>query len=120
MKAYQAKPCAECPWRTDVAPGQFPPKRFIALAETAYDMALVQFACHKSKRLDIGCAGFVLRGSLHNLGMRFALRDGRLDIDSVSDGGCPLHSNYRSMAIANGVREDHPTLRLCRDDAARE
>ncbi len=69
LKAFMKKPCAECPWRTDVCTGRFPADRFRILAPTAYDMNMVQFACHKSPEgEEVGCAGYVLRGSLHNIG----------------------------------------------------
>ncbi len=62
MKTYQTKPCTECPWRRDVAPGQFPAERFRDLAETAHDMSQVQFACHKSPEGgEFGCAGIGCR-----------------------------------------------------------
>jgi len=115
MKAYQTSPCAECPWRTDVVPGQFPPERFRDLAETAYDMAEVQFACHKSPEgREFGCAGFVLRGATHNLGARLAARSGRLRTQEIASP-VALHPSYRVMAIVNGVDPDDPTLSPCRD-----
>jgi len=113
MKAYQTKPCAECPWRTDVAPGQFPAERFRDLAATAHDMAQVQFACHKSPEgSEFGCAGFALRGAAHNLGARLAARAGRLE---AIESPYPLHDSYRAMAVANGVAPDDPALAACRD-----
>lgn len=116
MKLYQRQPCSECPWRVDVSPGQFPPSRYIALAPTSYDMALVQFACHKSAEgAEIGCAGFVLAGATHNLGARLAARAGRLDPAQVRSEH-ELHPHFRAMAVANGVPADHPALRRCRDD----
>jgi len=116
VKTYQTRPFAECPWRLDVAPGQFPPERFAALAHTAYDMSLGQFACHKSPEGgEFGCAGFVLRGAVHNLGARLAMHRGVLDPDAVTSD-VPLHPNYRAMAIAHGVDPDDPVLRACRDD----
>ena len=79
MKLYQTRPCAECPWRRDISPGQFPAERFIILACTAYDMNLTQFACHKSPEgAEFGCAGFLLRGATHNLGTRLAIRAGKV------------------------------------------
>lgn len=113
MKLYQTRPCLECPWRCDVPPGQFPPERFIALAETAYDRALVQFGCHLLD--DVGCAGFVLRGAEHNLGARLAICYGRLDPRAADDGGLLLYQDYRAMAVANGVPPDHPALKPCRE-----
>lgn len=114
MSTYMTKPCAECPWRTDVSPGRFSPERFIALARTAYDMATTQFACHKSPEgAEVGCAGFVLRGATHNLGARLSARRGDLDPRDVTSP-YPLHADYRAMAIANGVDPDHPALQPCR------
>jgi hypothetical protein len=116
VKLYQTKPCAECPWRTDVAPGRFPPSRFIDLAKTAYDNAIEQFACHKSPEgQEFGCAGFLLNGALFNLGTRFSKSMGRVDPDEISSA-YPLYPNYRAMAVANGVPEDHPALVGCRSD----
>jgi hypothetical protein len=114
MKNYAPAPCAECPWRTDVPPGRFPPARFIALAKTAYDMALEQFACHKAPdSRAFGCAGFVLRGATHNLGARLSINAQRLDPRAVSSP-FPLYCDYREMAVANGVEPDHPALAACR------
>lgn len=115
MKIYQTKPCTECPWRKDVAPGQFAPERFRHLAATAYDMSNIQFACHKSPEGgEFGCAGFVLRGAAHNLGARLAARAGRLRLAEVTSP-YPLHASYRDMAIANGVGPEDPSLSPCRD-----
>ncbi len=115
MKTYQTRPCAECPWRTDVARGQFAAERFRDLAATAYDMAVAQFACHKSPEGgEFGCAGFVMRGATHNLGARLAARAGRLRRGEI-DSPYPLHASYRAMAIANGVDPDDPVLAACRD-----
>lgn len=104
-------PCVECPWRTDVPVGKFPPERYIALAPTAYDLAGTVFACHMSKDGgEFACAGFILQSSAHNLMCRFARM--RFDVRSPY----PLFDNYRELAIANGVEEDEPALRNCRDD----
>lgn len=108
-------PCAECPWRRDVAPGKFPPERFEALASTAYDLAGTVFACHMSKEGgEFACAGFVLQSSAHNFRCRMA----RMPFDDVKSP-YPLFNTYREMAIANGVDEDDPSLRNCRDDGQR-
>ena len=112
----QVKPCVECPWRTDVPTGKFPPARFIALANTAYDMNLTQFACHKSPEgSEIACAGFLLVGAAHNLGVRWGIRTGKIDLDVVSSD-VRLFSSFRAMAVANGVPPQHPALHRCRDD----
>jgi hypothetical protein len=105
-------PCAECPWRTDVRTGKFPPERFIALANTAHDLSGRVFACHMSKEGgEFACAGFVLQQAAHNMACRMA----RMPFDDVTSQH-PLFETYREMAIANGVDEDHPELRHCRDD----
>lgn len=110
----QRRPCAECPWRTDVAPGQFGADRFQDLAGTAEDLSARIFACHKSVQgADVVCAGFLERGAMHNMAIRMAYARGvieRLD----RSGGLPLHADYRAMAIANGVAPDDPALRHCR------
>lgn len=114
---HAQRPCPECPWRQDVAPGRFPPERFVALAPTAYDRAFRLFACHKSPpRSEFACAGFLLRGATHNLTVRLAARAG-FDWNTVQAAGHPLFPNYRAMAVANGVPADHPALQECRDDA---
>jgi hypothetical protein len=115
---YPKKPCAECPWRTDVEPGAFTADRFRALANTAHDMAMSLFACHKSgdDRPTV-CAGFLLRGGRHNLTLRLAYARGEIVPEGVDDGGYPLFADYRAMAVANGVPADDPALRLCRGRA---
>lgn len=108
-----AKPCAECPWRRDVPPGQFEPERFRSLARTAYDMSSVLFQCHKSSdQRPTVCAGFLLRGALHNLAVRLAIS--REEIGSAEDGGYPMVADYREMAIRNGVDPDDTVLMPCR------
>lgn len=108
---HATMPCAECPWRTDVPAGKFPPERYIALAATAYDMAGKVFACHMSKEGgEFACAGFLLQSSAHNMACRMARQ--AFDVRS----SYPLFPTYRKMAIANGVPANHPALRNCRDD----
>lgn len=109
---YCKRPCAECPWRADVPLGKFKPARFIALAPTAYDMALTIFACHMSKdEKPVACAGFILMQGAHNFSLRMAGH--RFDVEA---NGAPLFPTYRAMAIANGVKARDPSLRHCRDD----
>ncbi len=111
---YRRRPCSDCPWRVD-AVGEFPAEAFRHSAGTAYDMSNRTFACHQSgvKKPAI-CAGFLLRGADHNLGIRFKRMQG-LITDDVEDGGHALHANYRAMAVANGVAPDDEVLRPCRD-----
>lgn len=108
-------PCAECPWRRDVPPGKFPPERFRALADCAYDMGRQVFACHMSKEgEEFACAGFLLQSAAHNLSVRLALARGdfRQDVNSPY----VLYATYREMAAANGVKRNDPALKQCRDD----
>lgn len=112
----QRRPCAECPWRVDVDPGQFPAERYRLLAATAYDLSYRIFACHKSiEGRDAVCAGFLERGADHNLAIRFAYMRRELELLDRS-GGLPLHPDYRAMAIANGVDPEDPILQPCRDE----
>lgn len=112
---YCKRPCAECPWRTDVPPGKFPASRFRALAGTAYDMARTIFACHMSKEGgEVTCAGYLIRQGAHNLTLRLAQQ--RFEVASDA----PLFPTYRAMAIANGVSPDDLSLRECRDDGQTE
>jgi hypothetical protein len=116
----QARPCKNCPWRLDATPGEFPIERYRQLASTAEDMSRVIFQCHKtSDEEPVACAGFLARGSLHNLSVRMAMISGQLD-PRGRDGGLDLHPNYRSMAVAQGIPADDPSLARVRDDTAWE
>ncbi|MDO5946744.1 DUF6283 family protein [Burkholderia cepacia] len=111
---YRREPCLKCPWRVD-AVGEFPAEAFRHSASTAYDMAQNTFACHDSgARKPALCAGFLLRGSHHNMSVRLKMIQGER-FDDVHDGGNELHANYRAMAVANGVLQDDPVLAACRD-----
>jgi hypothetical protein len=115
MINYAKTPCDECPWRRDVRPGKFPPQRFIALAHTAYDLATMVFACHRSKPgHEITCAGYLLQQGAHNLTLRMS----RQLFDDVSSPFA-LFDNYHEMAVANGVDPTHRALDHCRKDGQR-
>lgn len=110
--AYRKSPCPGCPWRKDQT-GTFPAEAFVHSARTAYDMSQHQFSCHESgHKKPATCAGFLLRGADHNLGVRLQRMKGRM-LD-VQDGGHELHDGYREMAIANGVPPEHDGLKSCR------
>lgn len=116
--AYRRQPCSTCPWRVD-AVGIFPAEAFRHSADTAYDMARSTFACHQSGAARPAiCAGFLLRGALHNMAVRIKLMEGALRLGEVSAAGLALHPSYRAMAVANGVDPADPVLARCRDDAA--
>lgn len=113
--AYRRKPCGTCPWRVD-AVGEFPAEAFRHSTITAYDMGQSEFACHSSGiEKPATCAGYLLNGSAHNLLTRVKDSQGKYDWDSITDGGVELFSNYRAMAIANGVGPDEECLKRCRD-----
>jgi hypothetical protein len=76
-------------------------------------MSQHQFSCHESgAKKPATCAGFLLNGADHNMGVRLKRMRG-LMLD-VADGGHQLHASYRDMAQANGVPPDHEALRPCR------
>lgn len=110
--SYRKSPCGGCPWRVDQT-GEFPAEAFVHSARTAYDMSSHQFSCHESgAQKPASCAGFLLKGADHNLGVRMRrLRGEMLD---VHDAGLELHAGYREMAVANDVAPDHPAIRPCR------
>ncbi|WFU51161.1 DUF6283 family protein [Sinorhizobium terangae] len=111
---HRHEPCEECPWREDRRTGVFPAEAFRHSASTAYDMAPNSFACQMSgKEKPATCAGFLLRGAEHNLGVRLAIIAGRYDPRTVRSD-VPLYKSYREMAEANGVSPDDPALEPCR------
>lgn len=80
-------------------------------------MAQTTFACHMAgKDEPLTCAGFLLRGSMHNLLIRLGQMRGAIDFDKISAGGAQLYDSYRAMAIANGVEADDPALKPCRSN----
>lgn len=114
-KSYRRQPCDTCPWRVD-AIGEFPAEAFRISAHTAYDAAFEMFACHSSGSVKPAtCAGFILNGSMHNIGMRLKMSAKKIDPRQVSDGGVELFPSYRAMAEANGVSSSDPILSRCRD-----
>lgn len=113
-RVYMRRPCGGCPWKVANA-GTFPAEAFEHSARTAYDMAEHQFACHEAG-VDTPalCAGYLLRGSAHNLAARLDILAGRLDPAEIQDGDHELFGSYRDMAVANGVAPDSNALRPCR------
>lgn len=112
---YCKRPCPTCPWRKD-AVGQFPAEAFRHSATTAYDQAFNRFSCHTTGvKNPATCAGFILSGARHNIGVRLQIMQGKIGND-VAAGGVELFPSYRAMAEANGVAPDDPALKLCRDD----
>lgn len=108
---YRKTPCGGCPWRLD-NDRSFPAEAFLLSANTSYDMATHEFACHESgNERAHTCAGFILQGSDHNLSSRLRRMKGEyLDVSTTA----PLHASYRAMAEANGVDPVHPDLKAYR------
>lgn len=109
-----SRPCAQCPWRTDVPTGVFPAEAFRISANTAEDMSVHTFGCHMTTTdRSSTCAGFLISGADHNLAVRMGRATGTIPLDVESP--FPLYANYREMAEANGVDHDDPALASCRD-----
>lgn len=109
---YQAQPCEQCPWRSDISTHVFPAEAFRITANVSYDMSDRMFDCHMSgKENPKVCAGFIHR-TVHNVALRMAFMRG--DIKRLYDTDIPLYEDYREMAIANGVSPDDPVLKGCR------
>jgi hypothetical protein len=104
------RPCPECPWRRENA-GSFPAEAFRHSAYTAYDCAEATFGCHMSDpERARTCAGAALRTD-HSLALRMRWSE----VEQVEDPGeGVLFTDYREMAIANGVDPDEEVLRPCR------
>lgn len=111
---YRRRPCGGCPWVVDNT-GDFPPKAFERSAPTSYDAAMEAFACHEAGSENVKvCAGFLLRGAEHNIAIRFAMANGRIDPEQLQEGDRELFDSYRDMAVANGVDPESEALGPCR------
>lgn len=100
------QPCANCPWRRDVPPGEFSRERYEALrasvgqpgAECQIDAPW--FACHKSgDGKEIACAGWLAAVGGEHLGVRLAVIGGRLPacaLDPKPDWP-PLFEDYDEL-----------------------
>lgn len=111
--AHQTEPCRRCPWRTDAPIGAFPAQVFRDSAHTSYDQSQHAFGCHSDPEDPKMCAGFLMRGAAHNITVRVAIIEGKLDPTTITSP-VELYPDYRAMAIANGVAPDDPVLEPCR------
>lgn len=95
--------CDECPWRTDVPVGRFPPERYEALQNTCRQgFGKAIFACHKTQEgKEIACAGFILVEGHNNWAVRLAVMHKAFSPDEIQATG-PLYSSFKEMAAANG------------------
>lgn len=103
------QPCAECPWRVDVARGQFPASRYEALRHTTGErgreasMGSPLFACHKSNDgTDMPCAGWLASVGWESITVRLLVIHGRIPGEALKPGDDwpALHSSYEEMAKA--------------------
>jgi len=98
--------CAECPWRTDVPTGRFPPERFERLHRTVQQGFNPIFACHKtSEGHETACVGYLMVEGERNFAVRFALIEKAYDPRKLKATG-PLYESYREMAEANEAELD--------------
>ena len=101
------RPCAECPWRRDTEPGQFPACRYDALRSTArQEFGAPMFACHKSPEgAERACAGWLVVVGPNHITVRLALATGRLDSSALTPSADwpPLFDGYEEMAAAQGA-----------------
>jgi hypothetical protein len=104
------RPCAECPWRRDTNPGQFPPERYEALRETTggpgneAPIGSPMFACHKSAEgKEIACAGWLASVGHYNLTARISAATGGFDWPVPDASWPPLFDDYDEMASTQGA-----------------
>ncbi|AEM88884.1 DUF6283 family protein [Streptomyces violaceusniger] len=112
-------PCGDCPWRTDVEPGQFEAYRFDSLKTTSTQPEVTSaadvlgqpmFACHQTQEgREQACAGWlVVAAAQGNLRIRLALATGDLPPEAVEPGPGwpPLFESYDAMADRQGRPDD--------------
>ncbi|MFD8339974.1 DUF6283 family protein [Streptomyces solisilvae] len=113
-------PCGDCPWRTDVEPGQFEACRFEALRSTSAQPENVRsaedvlsqpmFACHQTHEgREQACAGWlVVAAAQGNLRIRHACATGDLPHEALEPGEDwpPLFESYEEMAERQGRPDD--------------
>ncbi|MET7363224.1 DUF6283 family protein [Streptomyces sp. NPDC005562] len=115
---HQKRPCADCPWRRDVEPGQFTADRYDALRNTSRQPQAVEtvedvvgqpmFACHKTiEGKEAACAGWLAVAGRENLAVRLAVAIGNLPEDALEpgDGWPSLFDSFEEMA----ARQAAPT-----------
>jgi hypothetical protein len=100
------RPCTECPWRVDVAPGQFPAERYEDLRATTgtpgseAPLGAPMFACHKSPDgREFVCAGWLAAVGIESLTARFAAIQGVIDPAGFKPGDDwpELHPSYAAL-----------------------
>jgi hypothetical protein len=112
------RPCAECPFRRDVEPGQFPPERYEALRNThgypgnEAPLGAPWFGCHKMPEGaapggEIACAGWLAVEGLQHIGVRLAACEGVIPPEALrpAEGWPELFDSYDEMAARQGRQE---------------
>lgn len=105
MKLCGTTTCSNCPWLRSSPPGEFSPRRYVALKTAVQQGFGRMFACHKSHEGDeVACVGALLRGGMANFYARALVTQGRIDLSTLRATG-PLYDCFSEMARKNGVRE---------------
>lgn len=112
MLPRQKRPCVNCPFRTDVEPGEFPHERYAVLRESCRHEQTVQapigapmFACHKSPEGgEFCCAGWLAVEGHNHIGVRLAVACGELPPEALSPRADwpELFDTYEAMAERQG------------------
>lgn len=107
------RPCAECPWRVDTPPGQFPAERYEALRHTTGEpgreapLGAPMFACHKSPAgEEFYCSGWLAAVGLDHLGVRVLVSFGEIPSEALRPGDDwpELHPSYDALLDVHGDR----------------
>ena len=113
-----ARPCIDCPFRTDAPLQHFPKERYEALANTSRqpdqhggtDAALDAplFGCHMQIHADAACAGWLAVEGRNHIGIRLALVEERLSPEALAPGPDwpSLYASYLQMVEAQGYQPD--------------
>lgn len=100
------RPCAECPWKVDTEPGQFPACNYERLRNTSDvdEQPGINdpfFACHKTPEgEERACAGWLAVEGHAHVGVRLAVAMGRLPAEALEPGPDwpQLFGSFREMA----------------------
>lgn len=102
------RPCAHCPWRTDVyGPTDIPRWQSdlaSQLAATCRDDGMKVMSCHEyPPGAEQVCAGFAMQIGYHSIGLRLLHLLGQYDPAQFEAGSVPLHPGFEAMLRAHDV-----------------